>query len=88
MYLLLYNAMDGHRLTQSGEELLMTYMFIRSAEEAQDFLDYIDNPDVDLYSADEIRNMTVRYNPDFSWDALQQVMTDYTYENIMAKLTK
>ena len=88
LFSMLYNAMDGHRLTQSGEELLMTYMFIRSAEEAQDFLDYIDNPDVDLYSADEIRNMTVRYNPDFSWDALQPVMTDYTYENIMAKLTK
>lgn len=87
VYLLsmLYNAMDGHKLTDSGEELLMTYMFIRSAEEARNFLDYIDNPEVDLYTEEEVRNMTVRYNPDFDWNALQQVMADYTYENIMAK---
>ena len=61
-------------------------MFIRSAEEAQDFLDYIDNPEVAIYTAEELKNMTVRYNPDFDWDALQKVMGEYTYENIMAKL--
>ncbi len=86
LFSMLYNAMDGHKLTQTGEELLMTYMFIRSAEEAQDFLDYIDNPEVAIYTAEELKNMTVRYNPDFDWDALQKVMGEYTYENIMAKL--
>lgn len=86
LFSMLYNAMDGHSLTESGEELLMTYMFIRSAEEAQNFLDYIDNPDVAIYTEDEIRSMTVRHNPDFTWNTLQQVMGDYTYENIMSKL--
>lgn len=86
LFSMLYNAMDGHKLTETGEELLMTYMFIRSAEEAQNFLDYIDNPEVAIYTADELRGMTVRYNPDFSWEALQKVMSEYTYDNIMAKL--
>jgi len=86
LFSMLYNAMDGHKLTETGEELLMTYMFIRSGEEAENFLAYIDNPEVDIYTADELKNMTVRYNEKFDWDALKQVMTDYTYENIMAKL--
>ncbi len=86
LFSMLYNAMDGHKLTETGEELLMTYMFIRSAEEAQNFLKYIDNPEVDIYSAEEIQNMTVRHNPQFNWEGLHQVMEDYTYENIMAKL--
>lgn len=86
LFSMLYNAMDGHKLTETGEELLMTYMFVRSAEEAQNFLNYIDNPEVDIYTADELKNMTVRYNSEFSWEALEQVMNDYTYENIMAKL--
>lgn len=88
LFSMLYNAIDGHRLTETGEELLMTYMFIRSAEEAQNFLDYIDNQEVAIYSAEEIKNMTVRYNADFNWEALQKVMTDYTYENIISKLAK
>lgn len=86
LFSMLYNAMDGHKLTETGEELLMTYMFIRNAEEAQNFLDYIDNPEVAIYTADELRGMTVRYDPDFSWEALQKVMSEYTYDNIMAKL--
>ena len=86
LFSMLYNAIDGHKLTETGEELLMTYMFIRSAEEAENFLKYIDNTEVDIYTADEIRNMTVRYNASFDWAGLQQVMADYTYENIMAKL--
>ncbi len=86
LFSMLYNAIDGVKLTESGEELLMTYMFIRSSEEAQNFLDYIDNPEVPLYTEDEIKAMTVRYNPEFSWDALNQIMAEYTYENIMAKL--
>ena len=87
LFSMLYNAIDGHRLTETGEELMMTYMFIRSAEEAQNFLDYIDNPEVSIYTEDELKNMTVRHTPDFSWDALQTVMDDYTYENIMSKLS-
>jgi len=86
LFSMLYNAIDGHKLTEKGEELLMTYMFIRSAEEAENFLKFIDNPEVSIYSAEEIKAMTVRYNPDFSWAGLKQVMTDYTYANIMAKL--
>ena len=86
LFSMLYNAMDGHKMTETGEELLMTYMFIRSAEEAQNFLDYIDNPEVAIYTADELKNMTVRHNPDFTWEKLQKVMSEYTYENIMSKL--
>lgn len=88
LFSMLYNAMDGHKLTESGEELLMTYMFIRSAEQAQNFLDYIDNPEVAIYSDEEIKNMTVRHNDAFTWEALQQIMNDYTYDNIMSKLAK
>lgn len=88
LFSMLYNAMDGHKLTETGEELLMTYMFIRSAEQAQNFLDYIDNPEVAIYSDEEIKNMTVRYNDAFTWEALKKVMNDYTYDNIMTKLAK
>lgn len=87
LFSMLYNAMDGHKLTETGKELRMTYIFIRSAQEAENFLNYIDNPEVAIYSAEEIKNMTVRYNASFNWDALQQVMDDYTYDNIMAKLS-
>ena len=64
----------------------MTYLFVRSAEEAENFLKFIDNPEVEIYSAEEIKAMTVRYNPEFNWAGLKQVMTDYTYANIIGKL--
>lgn len=88
LFSLLYNAIDGHALTETGEELLMTYMFLRSAEEAENYLKYIDNPEVELYTADEIRNMTVRYNEAFNYDALKEVMAGYTYQNIISKVDK
>jgi len=86
LFSLLYNAIDGHALTETGEELLMTYMFLRSAEEAENYLKYIDNPEIELYSAEEIRNMTVRYNEAFNYEALKEVMAEYTYQNIIGKV--
>ncbi len=83
---MIYNAIDGHPLTESGLELRMTYLFVKSAEEAEDFLNYVENDQVSLYTDEEIKNMTVRFNPDFSWDGLQQVMKDYTFENIISKV--
>jgi len=86
LFSMLYNAIDGHRLTESGQELLMSYIFLRTAEEAENFNKYIDNPEVSIYSAEEIRNMTVRYNASFDWNSLKQIMKDYSYANIMAKI--
>lgn len=86
LFSMLYNAIDGHPLTETGQELLMPYMFLRSAEEAENFNNYIDNPEVAIYSDDEIRAMTVRHNPSFNWDELQNIMFDYTYENIISRM--
>lgn len=88
LFSMLYNAMDGAPLTETGEELLMTYMFIRNAEESANYYEYIDNPDTPLYSADEIRAMTVRYNSEFTWEDLQGIMADYTYENMVGKIAE
>lgn len=85
-FIMLYNAMDGHRLADTPQELQQKYIFVTDAEECALFDQYIVNPEHDLYSAEEIRQMTVRYNPDFTMDSLLQVMEDCNLENLASGL--
>lgn len=85
-FVMLYNAMDGHRLADTPQELQQKYIFVTNAEECALFNKYIINPDYELYSAEELRQMTVRYNPDFTMDSLLQVIEDCNFENLTSGL--
>ena len=81
-YSMLYNAVDGHRLTQEPIELQQKYIFVSSAEQCELFTKYVINPDYELFSQEDIRELTVRYAPGFSIEKLEQAMEDCNLENL------
>ena len=83
-FVLLYNAVDGHRLSDTFTVLYQKFIFITSSEDCQNYSKYISNPSYMIYDAETIKSMTVRYNPDCTLQTVLDIMDAYTLESVVA----
>ena len=84
-FMMVYNAVTGTPLAEEPQQLYNNYIFVTSAEDCENYEKYIDNPDNWVYSAEDIRSMAKVYNPDFSLEELQEIMSNYTLEDVVAR---
>ncbi len=83
-FVLLYNAVDGNRLSDTPTVLLQKFIYITNSEDCANYAKYISNPSHMIYSADTIRSMAKRYNPDASLETLYALMDAYSLEAVVA----
>lgn len=81
-FIMLYNRIDGTPLSDTPMELQQKYIFVKDAQECELFNKYIVNPEYELFSAEQIRQMTTRYNPSFTKEGLEKAMEDCNFENL------
>ena len=76
----LYNAIDGHPLSEEKVAIQFPFLIVASSEDLSIFEEYYNNPDVQLYDGEVIRNMLYRYNPDVTLDELQAFWSGFSME--------
>lgn len=83
MFMLLYNAIDGNKLSEEPVELLQKFIFLTNSEDSDNFTKYVTNPEYQVFSEKDIYNMVVSMNPDFSMDSIQEMMDAYTLDAVV-----
>ena len=82
-FILLYNNVDGHPLSNKTETITMQPIYLTSVAEAKDYTKWcMDQPP---YNEEEIRNMTVRYNSSFTLSDLRKIAAAYSLEDVMKR---
>ena len=84
-FIVMYNYLHGTPLSDKPVELLTNYIIVKNVEDAKNFTKYI-NADTLVFSQDEIKMMTKFYNPDFTLENLQKIISDYSLEDIAARM--
>lgn len=84
-FVVLYNAVDGTPLSDDLVVLNMSEIEVKSAQDCKNYSQYIDNPDHQIFTAEEIRNMCRRYNPDASLEDIQSYIDQYSLEWVVER---
>lgn len=83
-FMLMYNYAAGTPLSDKPVEIKMNPIFITSAEEADQYTKWFEGS-VLPYTADEIKNMTVKNNAEFNLLALQKIASAYSIKDVMSR---
>lgn len=78
-FLALVNKVEGNSSSDSVMELSLSPLLITSAEEMDIFSQYVDNPEVQLYSDDTIKSLV---GPDVTKEDYQKVLDDWSIEYV------
>lgn len=82
-FILLYNYVDGHPLSDKVATITMEPIYLTSVSDAQDYTKWcMDEPP---YNEEEIKNLTVRYNPGFTLAELRKVAAAYSLQDVMKR---
>ncbi len=84
-FVVLYNAVDGTPLSDDLVVLNMSEIEVKSAQDCKNYSQYIDNPDHQIFTAEEIRNMCRRYNPDATLEDIQSYIDQYSLEWVVER---
>ena len=76
----LYNAIDGHPLSQEKVAIQFPFLIVTSSEDLALFEEYYNNPEVQLYDAEVIQSMLYRYNPEVNLDELQEFWSSFSMD--------
>lgn len=82
----LYNAIDGHPLSEEKVELLFPFLVLTDSEDLDLFEQYYNNTEVQIYDEDIIKSMLYRYNPETSLDLLKDLSTSYSMDWIKEEI--
>ena len=77
-FMVIFNAVDGTPLSDELIVLNMSEIEVKSVEDCEAYSKYIDNPEHQIFTPEEIRNMCVRYNPDLTIDVINDYINNYT----------
>jgi len=81
-----YNSVVGTPISDTNTTtLIMPVMFINSAEECELYERYVDTPDYDLFTFEDIQQLLKSENPDLTIEKYQEIMDEFTLENIATK---
>lgn len=82
----LYNAVDGHPLSDEKVGLLFPFLVLTDSEDLDLFEQYYNNTEVQIYDEELIKSMLYRYNPDVSLDLLKDLSTSYSMDWIKEEI--
>lgn len=82
----LYNAIDGHPLSEEKVELLFPFLVLTDSEDLDLFEQYYNNTEVQIYDEEIIKSMLYRYNPDVSLELLEELSTSYSMDWIKEEI--
>lgn len=82
-FTMMYNALQGNPL----EKVTVPVNFItcKTAEQFENYANYLHADGVYAWTADELKNVIVSYNPDASADTLIEMGKNYSIEDTMAR---
>jgi len=85
-FMWLYNSVDGYPLSDKTDlDLIQNVIYVTSAEECEAYNKYIDTPDFDIYTDEEILSLVKRLNPDMNHAAMQEIMQEYNLDYVVNK---
>jgi len=85
-FIIMANALQGNPLSDEPVKIDANYIYIKNLEDASNYKEYIDGEGVYPYTQEEIQQMTKFYNPDFTAEDLQEIASQWTMEDILAKV--
>lgn len=80
---LIVNAVQGNRLCEGTVNMTTGYFVVDSVEECQKFLDVWNKGDCMIYTEEQMKNMVVSNNPDFTFEELSEINGAYSLEYIL-----
>jgi ABC-type sugar transport system substrate-binding protein len=84
-FVVLANKLHGTPFEERAE-LKNKYIFVKSAQEVEEYNQYLADDPTALYPEEELKMMLRAYNPDFTLADLQAIADEYTLENVKAKM--
>ena len=85
-FMMLYNELQDTPLSDEPIELLSNYVYVKNADMAANYDKYWSSDDFQLYSEDEIKSMTKIYNPDLTLDSFKEMVSAYSYDDVLTRL--
>lgn len=79
-FMVLYNAVDGNRLSEDVTELYQNFLLVTSSEECKLFEKYVGNTEYQIYTDEQIKNLAVRFNPNVTLKDYEDLMDLYSLE--------
>jgi len=83
-FMLLYNWASGNSLTEELADIKVNYIFVKSLEIQKQYDKWIAG-DMLPYNDEEIRSMTVKYNPEMDYQSLLDWAYNYSPEDVMKR---
>ena len=82
-FILLYNYGDGNPLSKKVETITMRPIYLTSVSEAQDYSKRcMDQPP---HNEEEVRNMTVKHNKNFTLSDLRNIASAYSLQDVIER---
>ncbi|MEY8522988.1 substrate-binding domain-containing protein [Lachnospiraceae bacterium 38-10] len=82
-FLFMYNALNGTPLEKA--EVPVNFITCKSAEEFENYANYLHADGVYCWTAEELNEVIVKYNPDATADMLVEMGANYSAEDTMAR---
>ena len=82
-FIMMYNALNGTPLEKT--EVPVNFITCKTAEEFENFETYLNNDGVYCWTAEELEDVIVKYNPDASADTLLEMGANYSTEDTMQR---
>lgn len=79
-FMVLYNAVDGNRLSDDIVELYQNFLIVTNAEECEAFEKYVGDTEYQIYTDDQIKDLAVRYNPEVTLDDYKELMKQFSID--------
>lgn len=82
-FIFMYNALNGTPLEKT--EVPVNFITCKTAEEFENYATYLHADGVYCWTAEELNNVIVKYNPDATADMLVEMGKNYSSEDTMAR---
>ncbi|MDO4543588.1 MAG: substrate-binding domain-containing protein [Clostridia bacterium] len=76
----MYNAIDGHPLTEEKLQLNFPYLIVTNEEDLNIFETYYGDTTFQVYTEEAIKSMLYRYNPDVTLEGLNELWSSYSID--------
>lgn len=84
---MLVNAVQGNKLSDKPEEIVLPFVDFQSAEDAENYYKYVENDaeKIYAYNDDELKSMLKIFNPDVTVDYLRELAAKYSIDDVMER---
>jgi ribose transport system substrate-binding protein len=83
-FVLIYNRLAGTPLTDEAVEIPVNFITCTTAQQFRDYMKYV-NGDVFPYTADEVKSVIKKFNPDANADTLKKWASTYSIDEVKTR---